>query len=61
MVRRRTGTDTVPTWVNVDNIILISAVSDGNGSRISMRECFLLAEEDVAAVMDKIRQAEDDR
>jgi len=64
MIRRRTGTgaETTPTWVNVENINMISAaVIEPEGTRISMRDGFLIAEENVSTVLEKIRRAEDDR
>ena len=64
MVRRRTGTgtETVVTWVNVENINMISAAAiEPEGTRISMRDGFLIAEENVSTVLEKIRRAEDDR
>ena len=63
MIRRRTGsgTETTPTWVNVENInTLSSAAITPTGTRISMRDGFLICEEDVSAVLEKIRRAEDD-
>ena len=63
MVHRRTGTgkETMPTWVNIDNINTIStAVTDPPGSRITMRDGFLVVEDDVSAVLEKIRRAETD-
>lgn len=64
MIRRRTGsgTETTPTWVNVDNINTLSAAAiDPPGTRITMRDGFLVCEEDVSAVLDAIRRANDDR
>ena len=59
--RIKDKTDTAPTWVNVANINTIAATVEGDGSRVVMRDGFLLVEEDVNAVMDKIRRATDDR
>lgn len=64
MIRRRTGTgtETAPTWVNVENINTLSAAAiDPPGTRISMRDGFLTCEEDVSTVLEKIRRAEDER
>ena len=52
------GQDTVeiaPIWVNADNINTIAATVEGDGSRITMRDGFLLVEEEVNAVLNKIR------
>ena len=51
------GQDTVdvaPTWVNVSNINTVAMTSEGDGSRVTMRDGFLLVEEDVNTVMNKI-------
>lgn len=58
--RIKDKTETAPTWVNVANINTIAATIEGDGSRVVMRDGFLLVEEDVNAVMDKIRWATDD-
>ena len=54
-------TDIAPTWVNVSNINTIANTVENDGARITMRDGFLLVEEDVNAVMDKIRSATYDR
>ena len=63
MLKRKTDKTTVPTWVNVCNINMISAatVDPQGGTRIVMRDGFLLCEDEVSAVLEKIRRAEDDR
>lgn len=61
MLRRTVNGQTVPTWVNVENINTITAAITGPGSRITLKEGFLLAEDDVAEVLEKIRRAEADR
>ena len=64
MLRCRCGpemVDTIPTWVNIDNINTIRTALDGSASRITLRDGILYCEEDVSAVMEKIRRAEDDR
>lgn len=62
MVHRRIGNGTETTWVNIDNINTISAASaTGTGSRITMRDGFLLVNDEVNDVLDAIRRAEDDR
>ena len=63
MVHRKTSSGTQPTWVNVCNINMISAatVDPQGGTRIVMRDGFLLCEDEVSAVLEKIRRAEDDR
>ena len=48
-------TDTEITYINADNINFFSACADGKGTRISMPNCFFLVEEDVSAIMSKIR------
>ena len=61
MLKRRTATGTESTWVNIDNINTISAASaTGTGSRITMRDGFLICEDEVTAVLEKIRRAEND-
>lgn len=50
-----------PTWVNVANINTIAETIEGDGSRITMRDGFLLVEEDVNAVLSKIRWENNDR
>lgn len=52
--RIKDKTDTAPTWVNVANINTIAATTEGDGSRITMRDGFLLVEEDVNAVLIKL-------
>lgn len=47
-----------PTWVNVSNINTIANTVEGDGARITMRDGFLLVEEDVNAVLDRIWRAE---
>ena len=54
------GTDIEPTWVNVENINTIAATTDGDGSRVVMRDGFLLVEEEVNAVLNKIRWENND-
>ena len=49
------------TWVNVANINTIATTTEGNGSRITMRDGFLLVEEDVNTVMNKIWYENHDR
>ena len=61
MLKRRMDKTTIPTWVNIDNINTICTALDGGASRITLRDGFLICEEDVSAVMEKIRRAEDDR
>ena len=61
MLKRKTDKTTVPTWVNIDNINTIFTTLDGNGSRVSLRDGFLVCEDEVSAVLEKIRRAEDDR
>ena len=62
MLHRRTDKLTIPTWVNIDNINTISAATtDPPGTRITMREGFLIVEDGVAEVLEKIRRAEDNR
>lgn len=58
LLRRRTDKTTIPTWVNIDNINTISTALDAGASRITLRDGFLICEEDVSAVMEKIRRAE---
>lgn len=53
--RIKDKSDTAPTWVNVANINTIAATVEGDGSRITMRDGFLLVEEEVNAVLNKIR------
>ena len=53
--------NTTPTWVNVSNINTISITSEGDGTRIAMRDGFLLVSDDVSEVLEKIRRAADDR
>ena len=53
--------NTIPTWVNVSNINTISTTSEGDGTRISMRDGFLLVSDEVSEVIEKIRRAADDR
>ena len=55
MLHRRITNKTEPTWVNVANINTIAATVEGDGSRITMRDGFLLVEEEVNAVLNKIR------
>lgn len=50
--------DIAPTWVNVSNINTIANTVENDGTRITMRDGFLLVEESVAAVLDKIRCAD---
>lgn len=50
--------DIVPTWVNVSNINTIANTVENDGTRITMRDGFLLVEESVAVVLDKIRCAD---
>lgn len=64
MLRCRCGpeaVDAIPTWVNIKNINTIRTALDGGASRITLRDGILYCEEDVSAVMEKIRRAEDDR
>lgn len=61
MVHRRMNGETAPTWVNVENINTISAAATGPGSRITLRDGFLLTEEEPGVVLERIRRAEDDR
>ena len=61
MLRRRMDKSTIPTWVNIDNINMICTALDGGASRITLRDGFMICEEDVSAVLEKIRRAEDDR
>lgn len=60
MLHRRTDKLTIPTWVNIDNINTISTALDGGACRITLRDGFLICEEDVSAVMEKIRRAENE-
>ena len=46
------------TYVNIDNINTFSACSDGKGTRIAMRDSFILVEEDTGAILNKIRWEE---
>lgn len=52
---------TTPTWVNIRNINTISESLNGDGTRITMRDGFLVVSESVTAVLDAIRRAEDER
>mgnify|MGYP003374282581 CR=1 FL=1 len=61
MLHRTVNGQTVPTWVNVENINTITPAITGPGSRITLKEGFLLAEDNVADVLEKIRRAEDER
>lgn len=61
MLRRTVNGQTAMTWVNVENINTITAAVTGPGSRITLKEGFLLAEDEVAEVLEKIRRAEADR
>ena len=58
--RIKDKTDTAPTWVNISNINTIAATIEGDGSRVVMRDGFLLVEEDVNAILDKIRWENND-
>lgn len=58
MLRRTVNGQTAMTWVNVENINTITAAVTGPGSRITLKEGFLLAEDEVAEVLEKIRRAE---
>lgn len=53
--RIKDKSDTAPTWVNVSNINTVSETSEGDGTRIAMRDGFLLVSEDVTTVMNKVR------
>lgn len=55
--REKTG-GTEPTWVNIYNINTIAACADGVGSRITMRDGFLIVSEEVNTVTDLILRAE---
>lgn len=59
--RIKDKTETAPTWVNVANINTIAETIEGDGSRVVMRDGFLLVEETVNSVLDKIRCATNGR
>ena len=59
--RLKDKNDTTPTWVNVSNINTISVTSEGDGTRIAMRDGFLLVSDEVNEVLEKIRRAANDR
>ena len=61
MIHRTVNGTAEPTWVNVANINTIAAAVTGPGSRITLRDGFLLVEEEPGVVLERIRRAEDDR
>ena len=50
----------VATWVNVSNINTIAESLTVKGTRITMRDGFLLVADTVSEVLDKIKEANDD-
>ena len=54
--------DPVPTWINISHIAAMEATNGGEHTRLNMGlEGYCVVSESVAAVLDAIRRAEDDR